>query len=151
MLLAMLLVGVLLFGWDSAIRYFYPNANKPKPEASATPTAAATAKPTREGGLGDAADKMVEAADLKTQLARPRVAIAAPGLVGSINLAGGLVDDLSLPASRRPSRRTATTFASIRPPVRLPSISPSLAGPMRLLVLPCPMATRCGPRPPARS
>lgn len=97
MLLAMLLVGVLLFGWDSAIRYFYPNANKPKPEASATPTAAATPKPTREGGLGDAADKMVEAADLKTQLARPRVAIAAPGLVGSINLAGGLVDDLSLP------------------------------------------------------
>lgn len=96
MMLALLLVGVLLFGWDSAIRYFYPNANKPKPVASATPTPAAV-KPTREGGLGDAMDKSVEAADLKTQLSRPRVAIEAPGLVGSINLAGGVVDDLSLP------------------------------------------------------
>jgi YidC/Oxa1 family membrane protein insertase len=94
LLLAMLLVGILLFGWDTALRYFYPNANKPKPEASASPTPVA-AKPTREGGLGDAMEQQVEAVDLKAQLARPRVQIAAPGLVGSINLAGGVVDDLS--------------------------------------------------------
>jgi YidC/Oxa1 family membrane protein insertase len=96
MLLAMLLVGVLLFGWDTAIRYFYPNANKPKPAAEASPTPVA-AKPTREGGLNDMGDKIVEALDLHAQLAKPRVPIAAPGLVGSINLAGGVVDDLTLP------------------------------------------------------
>ena len=96
MLLAMLLVGVLLFGWDAAIRHFYPNANKPKPAATAS-AAPETPKPTREGGLGDAMDKAVEAVDLRSQLAKPRVPIAAPGLVGSINLAGGVVDDLSLP------------------------------------------------------
>ncbi len=107
----MLLVGILLFGWDTALRYFYPNANKPKPEASASPTPTA-AKPTREGGLGDAMEQQVEAVDLKAQLARPRVAIAAPGLVGSINLAGGVVDDLSLP-------RHKATIEKNSEPVRL--------------------------------
>ncbi|MDE1916394.1 MAG: membrane protein insertase YidC [Sphingomonadales bacterium] len=97
MMLAMLLVGVFLFIWDMGIRHFYPNADKPKPVASATPTPAATVKPTREGGLETVGDRLVEAQDLKTQLTRPRVAIVAPGLVGSINLAGGVVDDLSLP------------------------------------------------------
>jgi YidC/Oxa1 family membrane protein insertase len=111
LLLAMLLVGILLFGWDTALRYFYPNANKPKPEASASPTPAA-AKPTREGGLGDAMEQQVEAVDLKAQLARPRVQIAAPGLVGSINLAGGVVDDLSLP-------RHKATIEKNSEPVRL--------------------------------
>lgn len=107
----MLLVGILLFGWDTALRYFYPNANKPKPEASASPTPVA-AKPTREGGLGDALEQQAEAVDLKAQLARPRVAIAAPGLVGSINLAGGVVDDLSLP-------RHKATIEKNSEPVRL--------------------------------
>lgn len=107
----MLLVGILLFGWDTALRYFYPNANKPKPEASASPTPVA-AKPTREGGLGDAMEQQVEAVDLKAQLARPRVQIAAPGLVGSINLAGGVVDDLSLP-------RHKATIEKNSEPVRL--------------------------------
>jgi len=111
LLLAMLLVGILLFGWDTALRYFYPNANKPKPEASASPTPVA-AKPTREGGLGDALEQQAEAVDLKAQLARPRVAIAAPGLVGSINLAGGVVDDLSLP-------RHKATIEKNSEPVRL--------------------------------
>ncbi|WP_281198752.1 membrane protein insertase YidC [Novosphingobium rosa] len=111
LLLAMLLVGILLFGWDTALRYFYPNANKPKPEASASPTPAA-AKPSREGGLGDTIEQQAEAVDLKAQLARPRVQIAAPGLVGSINLAGGVVDDLSLP-------RHKATIEKNSEPVRL--------------------------------
>ena len=97
MLIAMLLTGLLLFGWDSAIRYFYPNANKPHPVASATPTPVATAKPTREGGLGSAVDQAVEAKALNTDLkAGGRVVVDAPGLSGSINLTGAVVDDLSL-------------------------------------------------------
>jgi YidC/Oxa1 family membrane protein insertase len=127
LLLAMLLVGILLFGWDTALRYFYPNANKPKPEASASPTPVA-AKPTREGGLGDAMEQQVEAVDLKAQLARPRVQIAAPGLVGSINLAGGVVDDLSLPRHKATIEKNSEPCACTRPPVRLRSTSRRSAG-----------------------
>ena len=97
MLIAMLLTGLLLFGWDSAIRYLYPNANKPKPVASAAPAPVASAKPTREGGLGSVLDQAVEAKALNTALhGGGRVAIAAPGLSGSISLTGAVIDDLSL-------------------------------------------------------
>ena len=97
MILAVLLTGLLLFGWDAGVRYFYPNAYKPRPKPAATATATpdAAAKPTREGGLANAADQRVEAKDLASALAAPtRVRIAAPGLSGSINLVGGVVDDL---------------------------------------------------------
>ena len=97
MMIAMLLTGLLLFGWDAAIRYFYPDAGKPKPAAVATPTPAASAKPTREGGLTSVVDQAVEAKALNTDLnAGPRVAVEAPGLSGSINLVGAVVDDLSI-------------------------------------------------------
>ncbi len=97
MALAGVLIVVILFGWDSAIRYFYPQAAKaPVAAASApAPQASASAKPTREGGLTDAADQALEAKDLTTALnPATRVPIAAPGLSGSINLVGGVVDDL---------------------------------------------------------
>ena len=100
MILAGVLTVTILLGWDMAMRYFYPNANAPQPAASASATPAPAAdgavKKTREGGLTNAADIALEARDLKTALAAPgRVAIAAPGLSGSINLMGGMVDDLS--------------------------------------------------------
>ncbi|MFM6932814.1 MAG: membrane protein insertase YidC [Novosphingobium sp.] len=97
LILAVVLCALLLFGWDSAISYFYPHANKPVvATASPAPAAAANgAKPTREGGLMNEADRATEARDLKTALATPgRIAIAAPGLAGSINPAGALLDDL---------------------------------------------------------
>jgi YidC/Oxa1 family membrane protein insertase len=99
MALAGVLIVVILFGWDSAIRYFYPQAAKaPAPIASSAapaPQASASAKPTREGGLTDAADQALEAKDLTTALnPATRVPIAAPGLSGSINLVGAVVDDL---------------------------------------------------------
>ncbi|MFM5893208.1 MAG: membrane protein insertase YidC [Novosphingobium sp.] len=100
MALAGVLIVVILFGWDSAIRYFYPQAAKaPVPVANTAapaPQASSSAKPTREGGLTDAADQALEAKDLTTALnPATRVPIAAPGLSGSINLVGGVVDDLS--------------------------------------------------------
>lgn len=98
-ILAMALTALLLFGWDAGVRYFYPEAAKPKPAVAASPApdAAANAKPTREGGLTSAADQAAEARDLKTALnPAGRVAIAAPGLSGSINLTGGVIDDLTL-------------------------------------------------------
>ena len=98
LILAVVLTALILFGWDAALRYMYPNADKAQPvaEASAGAAPADAAKPTREGGLTNAADIAAEARDLKTALnPAARVAIAAPGLTGSINLAGGVLDDLT--------------------------------------------------------
>jgi YidC/Oxa1 family membrane protein insertase len=104
-ILAVLLTGLVLFGWDAGIRYFYPNANKPAVTAAA-PVASASGqatKPTRDGGLTSAADVALEAKDLKVALTSGgRLAIAAPGLSGSINLTGGVLDDLTT------NRHTAT-------------------------------------------
>lgn len=102
-ILAVLLTGLLLFGWDAGVRYFYPQANKPKVAATATPSGSPAApdapqgaKPTREGGLTNPADIALEARDLKSALAiGGRIPVAAPGLSGSISLTGGLVDDLT--------------------------------------------------------
>ena len=101
LILAVVLTAVLLFGWDAGMRWFYPEANKPKPVAVAkaigtVPAAPAdAAAPTREGGLTNPADIALEAQDLKTVLAAPgRIAIAAPGLAGSINPVGAVLDDL---------------------------------------------------------
>ena len=105
---ALLLMGLLLFGWDFAMQHFYPVHHHPVVAASGTATPAAAiptgpgspepapaAKPTREGGLVAPADIAAEAADLKADLASPtRVPIAAPGLSGSINLSGAVIDDL---------------------------------------------------------
>ena len=103
--LAGILTLVILVGWDWGLRWFYPDAYKPQPVAAASPAPAASAKPmpTREGGLTDPADIAAEKRDLKTALAAPgRVAITAPGLSGSINLTGGVLDDLTT------NRHTAT-------------------------------------------
>ena len=104
MLLAGVLAMAILLGWQKVMEHYYPGMNKaPVPAASApangtapAPQAAATGKPTREGGLTDDADKALEAKDLTTALnPATRVPIAAPGLSGSINLVGGVIDDLS--------------------------------------------------------
>jgi YidC/Oxa1 family membrane protein insertase len=94
-ILAVLLTGLVLFGWDAAIRYIYPQANAPRPQASA-PAAPSTTMPTRAGELTDPAGIALQAKDLASALRGPsRVPIAAPGLSGSISLAGALVDDLT--------------------------------------------------------
>jgi YidC/Oxa1 family membrane protein insertase len=97
---------VIFLGWDWGMRYFYPDANK-RPVAaapSATPAPSGTAAAvTREGGLTSPADQALEAKDLKAALnPATRVAIAAPGLAGSINLVGARLDDLTT------NRHTAT-------------------------------------------
>ena len=66
LIIAMLLMALMLFGWDAAANYFYPPAKKPVAVASADagPVAAASAKPTRDGGLTSAADIAAEAQDI---------------------------------------------------------------------------------------
>jgi YidC/Oxa1 family membrane protein insertase len=95
LILAVVLTALLFFGWDAGMKHYYPQAEKPVATQGA-PTAAASTAPTREGGLTNPADRAAEALDLKTALnPATRVPVAAPGLSGSINLAGALLDDLT--------------------------------------------------------
>lgn len=102
LILAVVLTGLLLLGWDSAMRWFYPQpARKPVAEAAGPAAVTDKPKPTREGGLQNAADIALEKKDLRAELAADhRVAIDAPGLKGSINLKGALVDDVTLARHR---------------------------------------------------
>ncbi len=105
LILAVLLSALLLFGWDAGMKYYYPQPVKSAAQiaASQTPEASAAAPVTREGGLTNPADIAAEVRDLKTALnPAGRVPIAAPGLTGSINLTGALLDDLTT------NRHTAT-------------------------------------------
>ncbi len=102
----LLLTGLLLFGWDAVMQHFYPPSRHSRvptavassvaiPTGPGAPEPVAAAKPTREGGLVAPADIAAETADLKTDLAAGnRVPIVAPGLSGSINLSGAVIDDL---------------------------------------------------------
>ena len=100
LLLAVVLSGLLILGWDLGIRYFYPEAALTAP---ASQTAPATAAKTAAGmsaksanGLGGEA-AATRKVDLKTALASPgRVVIDTPRVAGSINLAGARIDDIVL-------------------------------------------------------
>jgi hypothetical protein len=66
LLLAVVLCGLLLFGWEAAMKWAYPHAPEPAAKSAATTTAAAPegdAKKvvrTREGGLTDPAAEALE-------------------------------------------------------------------------------------------
>ena len=97
-ILAVLLTALVLFGWEAGLKYLYPQSDKPRQEQTAAAKAESApsgAKPTREGGLTSEADIALEQQDLKQALAAGgRLPIDAPGLAGSINLKGAIVDDL---------------------------------------------------------
>ncbi len=102
-ILAVLLTALVLFGWEAGLRYLYPHrevATK-QVEAPADPAVNDNASDkkthTREGGLTNATDLALEKKDLKSALTGGgRVPVKAPGLSGSINLTGAVIDDLSL-------------------------------------------------------
>ena len=113
LLLAVLLSGLLLLGWDLVMNRFYA---EPAPvvqteaqadaaiEATDSVPAASSTRPgrNREGGLTDPADIALEQADLETALAEPsRVRIDAPEISGSINLVGARIDDVTLKSHRQ--------------------------------------------------
>ncbi|MDP3674119.1 MAG: membrane protein insertase YidC [Novosphingobium sp.] len=94
LILAVVLTGLLLLGWDAGIRYFYPQPVKPATVATA---ADVPAQPGREGGLPSAADAALDKQDLASALARGgRVPIVGPRVAGSINLTGAVIDDLTM-------------------------------------------------------
>ncbi len=121
LLLAVVLCGLLLLGWDTGMNYLYPQpakteasqtagaiaASSPADTASSTAPAAASdsktkIKRTREGGLIDPAQIAEEKKDLVTALAAPtRVKVDAPEILGSINLIGARIDDVTLKTHRQ--------------------------------------------------
>ncbi|WP_133366120.1 membrane protein insertase YidC [Qipengyuania sediminis] len=116
-LLAVMLSALLLLGWDALVGYLYPNARDAAGTRVDTPSeqVAERAGPTqhsRTGGL-DPAGMVLERRALKTALAGGnRVAIDAPRLSGSIDLATGTIDDITLKDYRE-------TVEPGSPPVRL--------------------------------
>lgn len=123
-ILAVLLTAVVLFGWEAGLSYFYPQrevaAKQTEAQADADPAVPAASDNasdrkthTREGGLTSAAEIALEKKDLRTALAGGgRVPIKGPGVTGSINLTGAVVDDLSLVRHRETEKKNS-------PPVRL--------------------------------
>jgi YidC/Oxa1 family membrane protein insertase len=97
LLLAVVLSGLLILGWDVGMRYFYPEAAVPtEVAATATPTTATAGKAQGAGDLGSegAGTRKV---DLKAALASgTRVVIDTPRVAGSINLVGARIDDIVL-------------------------------------------------------
>ena len=110
LLLAVLLCGVMLIGWDAAVNYLYPQPAKTvEAVADAKPASAIDgaadkgepAKRTREGGLIDPKDIAAEEKGLEeTLVSRERVKIAARELDGSINPVGARIDDITLSTHR---------------------------------------------------
>lgn len=113
-ILAVLLTGLILFGWPYVAEQFFP-----APPA-AEKTADAPAKPA--GASTDSGDIAATAASAKTVAlpaalaTNPRVLVETPKLKGSINLEGARIDDLVLTTHRQELPKNS-------PPVRL--LSPS--------------------------
>jgi YidC/Oxa1 family membrane protein insertase len=96
-ILAIVLILLVLFGWPQLLSHYYPQPDSPQQDeaAAAREEPAPAARPSRQGGLTSPADIALEKRELKQVLnAGGRVPIEAPGLSGSIDLAGALIDDL---------------------------------------------------------
>jgi len=104
MILAVLLSALVLFGWSALSSYWFPTANPPvtKIEEGQTKAVIPAGTPTRT----------VKRDRAELVAASPRVAIRNAKVVGSINLTGARIDDLTLPEHRE-------TIAKDSPPIRL--------------------------------
>jgi YidC/Oxa1 family membrane protein insertase len=104
LLLAVVLSGLLILGWDVGMRYFYPETaisapagDAAKPAATAAATAAAPAASGAAVADLGAESSAARKVDLKSALASAdRVVIDTPRLAGSINLVGARIDDIVL-------------------------------------------------------
>ncbi len=98
LLLAVVLCGLLILGWDAGMNYFYPQPDKPAQTAAATPASTGPAgtpgAATTEIGAPATAARPVNLG--QTLASTTRVKIAAPRLAGSINPVGARVDDITL-------------------------------------------------------
>jgi len=95
---AVLLTGLILFGWPYVASYFLPT---PAPVTSTAKSAATPAGAATSDVSVEAAPAKVESLPLGTALqSSARVLVETPKLKGSINLEGAKIDDLLLLAHR---------------------------------------------------
>jgi YidC/Oxa1 family membrane protein insertase len=104
-IMAVLLTGIILFGWQYVVEFFFPEMAQTEEvvEQSATETPSQTAGgdpstvSTQPGTSSIATEVAGAAVSLPKALkANPRVAIETPRVSGSINLTGARLDDLTL-------------------------------------------------------
>lgn len=110
MITAVVLIALLMLGWELGLNYFYPQPEQPIVEASESAElpvetaadAGSPAKRTREGGLSDPGMIAEEEADLDQSLgSKDRIVIDAPRVAGSINPVGARIDDIVLKTHRQ--------------------------------------------------
>ncbi|MGB7409116.1 MAG: membrane protein insertase YidC [Pontixanthobacter sp.] len=107
LLLAVLLCGVMLLGWDLAMSRLYPQpASVTQAERVDSPTQraeiAADGQAIADTIGGDAAPAVAPIKDADAELAKPgRVTIDAPEILGKINPVGARIDDIELKKHRR--------------------------------------------------
>ncbi|MEP3052458.1 MAG: membrane protein insertase YidC [Erythrobacter sp.] len=122
LILAVVLSGLLIFGWDFAMRTLYPEATiagqTEQSETGASPSNASpsNASPSNAGATplsGSAAGIGQETTpsgpvELASALASPaRISIDAPRVEGSINLVGARIDDIELKDHRESIEETS--------------------------------------------
>ena len=98
LILAVVLSAILLFGWDFAMRTFYP-----EPETAPTAAASGNDVPMDRANVdAPVADQVEIVRDLETELAiGERIAIDAPELAGTLNPVGARIDDIVLKTHRQ--------------------------------------------------
>ena len=113
-IIAVLLTGIILFGWPYVAGYIFPVP--PKPVVSSTVAKAEGAATSTDNAEVSTATVTKEISLTSALAASPRVIVKTPKLQGSINLEGARIDDLLMLAHRQDLPKNS-------PPVRL--FSPS--------------------------
>lgn len=93
-LLFIILTAAVLIGWDALV--IAPQREALREQQKIERQAAEDAEPDLTGDIATAAAAEKVSLDEALAMAPGRVAIESPSLIGSINLAGGRIDDLSL-------------------------------------------------------
>jgi YidC/Oxa1 family membrane protein insertase len=113
-ILAVLLTGLILFGWPYVANMFFPTP--PPAEKSVAAPAKTDGTPSESGEIATAAapDKTVSLASALST--NPRVLVETPKLKGSINLEGARIDDLVLTdaPARNLSKKSPPMSACLR-------------------------------------
>ncbi len=110
LIVAILLTGIILFGWPYIASYFFPTP--PAVTSTAKTESASSGAATSDAAIGAAAAPAKTVALGDALKGSARVLIETPKLKGSVNLEGAKIDDLLLLAHR-------TELAKNSPAVRL--------------------------------
>ncbi|TCD01928.1 membrane protein insertase YidC [Erythrobacteraceae bacterium CFH 75059] len=120
LIVAVLLCGLLLLGYDAAMRFFYPQAMAPIAASPPADTPAERAA-VRTPGI-DTPGQANRQVDLATALSAPvRVPVEAPRITGSVNAQGAQIDDITLVDHRQSIARDSSPvrlFAPANSPVQ---------------------------------